>query len=992
MEKSQKKQLAAKIIVFVFVLLILAGMLYDYSSFVEKERDNEVEQQISEVYSQVNRQFSNFTRRSWEFLYDCSVTFKLMDDDVKTEEFINSMQNVQKFDSILFINGKGEWISHDGKNGSMELDEELNKVISGGERIITDIKLCDENPHEVNFMCAIPVDESAYKGFSYNIIAVIYNQDRMMNVLDKTMYDGNARCYVLQSDGEILLSMQSNSSHSQSFYPYLQETEIKEKDYNKFKSGIENGEKGLVRYTYEGVDKYLFYQPMGYKDWMMCSIIEKSAIGQYTTGIVSRTTIMTAISVALMLLGVIVYMIYRGKTAKKKANEELEYRNQLFDIMSRNTNNVFITAKPGEMKAEYVSPNIYRAVGLKPEELMESIPGAAAKIQDEQSIETGKKNSRGLKLGESTSFMVNRRHFKTGKRLYIEEVVHHVKIGSRERYIFFMIDRTDEYEHSEQLKAALEVATAANASKSAFLSNMSHDIRTPMNVILGFLPLLERDADNPEKVREYKAKISASGNHLMTLINDVLDMSKIESGKSSVDLIKTRTSVETEKIITLIRHQATAKHQKLRVLVKDVHTEYIECDSVKINRILISIMSNAVKYTPEGGNITYTVQELPCTNPSLARLRFIISDDGIGMSEEFQQTIFDTFSRENNESTGEERGTGLGMAIVKSLVDLLGGNITVSSEKGKGSTFIVDLSVKVDKTISYAEFWNSHNIHNALIIDDEQDICENAVNSAIQGGLNMEYSVGGIAAIEKIQAAIKQDKHYDLIIIDCCMPGMDGFEVVQKIREICPADKQPMLLITAFDRSRGEMTASKSGADGYVLKPFFLPVLKETIEEIRQTQKRHDEGDTAPAKAPATGQLPTDKFPDLRVLVVEDYEINAEVLCASLELFEVSCDTASNGKEAVDILEANDKTYDLILMDIQMPIMNGYDATKAIRASDNPKVRDIPIIAMSANAFAEDMQKAYNVGMNEYVTKPIDLVALENALSRVQNHMLKNER
>lgn len=968
--KLSKRKVFTVAVFAVLAVLITISCLH-YFRFVTQARDREVSNQLSEVFGQTNTQLNNFAAKNWSLLTDGALAFTLTEDEDKIDGYIANMKEQWGFNSWAFINEDGVCLGTSGDKGYLNLGEDWFLLINEHKSIVVDGTLAGSEPAMI---FAIPTEKSTYRGFEFCAIALVYNKETMSGFLDtNSSYGGNARCYLAYPDGRMVMALKNDNSGSKNVYNMLKKAEFHTSDYETVHDGIQSGKSDCFRYAYNGEESYFYYQPVGFQDWMMIGIVPTDSVGQYATRIVNQTAFMTTVVGFMLVLALAVLFFQFNRTTIRRKNNELLYRDELFEILAGNSSNIFIVARAEDFAAEYVSSNTERVLGITPEEIKKNIPEAFLKVQDESQYNRCMEITQGLDIGEMGKHQVLRRNINTGKSMWFEDFIYHVKFGDIERYIYLLFDNTSERESREHLQTALDIAKTANESKSAFLSNMSHDIRTPMNVIIGFLPLLRRDAKDPEKVLEYTGKISTASHHLLGIINDVLDMSKIESGKTSVDMTKFRISEVVEGLTSVIRPQTNAKQQSFKVIVRDVRSEYLEGDTAKLNRILMNILSNAVKYTPIGGNITFMVQQIPQVSSAatnIAKFRFMIQDDGIGMSEDYQKIIFDTFTREENGDTNI-KGTGLGMAIVKNLVDLMGGYITIQSKLGHGSTFIVELSFKIHLDENYDTFWQEHHLMRTLAVDSERDVCTATANAARLGGLRMECSVGGEDAIKKVELAREENQQYDLIIVEQNMPYLSGEDTIKKIREITD-DTKPMILLTSYDRSEGEMGVKPSGADGFLQKPFFLSVLKDTIEQLMGKEEKRESA------------VKSTVLEGLHALVVEDYELNAEILQSTLGMYGITSELCTDGKQALNRMKESERgEFDLILMDIQMPVMNGYDATRGIREIGNEYTKTIPIIAMSANAFAEDIQKAYDAGMDRYLTKPVDIKAVEETLTEI---------
>ena len=526
--------------------------------------------------------------------------------------------------------------------------------------------------------------------------------------------------------------------------------------------------------------------------------------------------------------------------------------------------------------------------------------------------------------------------------------------------------------HNKQLTEALQAAQIANNSKTTFLSNMSHDIRTPMNAILGFATLLAKDVDNPEKVREYTKKITASGQHLLSLINDVLDISKIESGKVVLTIGEFALNDMISSIDAIIRPAAKAKEQTLDIAITGIKHERLIGDETRINQILINLLSNAVKYTQEGGSIWFRIIGLQQHSSQYEHIRIEVEDNGYGMTQEYLETIFDAFTRAENSTTNKVQGTGLGMAITKNIVELMGGTIEVVSEVGLGSIFIVNLELRIPEEEADEEFWEQKGISRILVVDDEAEICETVKFLMEDTRVQVDVAYGGEEAVQQRKNACKDGRDYQVILLDLKMPDMDGIETARRLREIA-SEHIPILLLSSYDWEEVEEDAIQAGIDGFLTKPFFVSAFKEKIYELI---KEHEWDE------PASAEMEGNHLAGRHFLVAEDNEINAEILSELLDIEEATCEIMENGQLAWERFSQTEPgTFDAILMDVQMPVMNGYETARAIRSLERDDAKLIPIIAMTANAFAEDVKDAMDAGMDAHIAKPIDMELLKNTLN-----------
>ena len=516
--------------------------------------------------------------------------------------------------------------------------------------------------------------------------------------------------------------------------------------------------------------------------------------------------------------------------------------------------------------------------------------------------------------------------------------------------------------HSQQLAQALQAAQIASESKTTFLSNMSHDIRTPMNAVLGFTTLLARDAENPAKVREYTKKITASGQHLLSLINDILDVSKIESGKVVLNLEKFALNDVVSSVDAIIQPMAKARGQEFHLEVKGIRHEYLVGDETRINQILINLLSNAVKYTPEGGSIWLRIIGLKQRSNQYEHIRIEVEDNGYGMTPEYLETIFDAFTRAENSTTNKVQGTGLGMAITKSIVELMGGTIEVFSEVDRGSLFRVDLELRVLEEAADRQFWARWEIDRILSVGGSPESRENILTLMQDTGVELDAAASADEALERLRAG----EAWQLVLLDweAC-----GLQAARALREALP-DTVPLLLLAEFDAAGMEEALSLRRTDT-LTKPFFVSALRTKIEELWSGAPHEPEPEV------------NYSLKGMHFLAAEDNEINAEILAELLEIEGATCEIAANGLLALERFQDSEPgKFDAILMDVQMPVMNGHEAARSIRGLKREDARQIPIIAMTANAFAEDEKAALDAGMNAHVPKPLNMELLKKVIQQ----------
>ena len=651
-------------------------------------------------------------------------------------------------------------------------------------------------------------------------------------------------------------------------------------------------------------------------------------------------------------------------------------RKWLFNYVVNVNQCVTVLFSADDYKIRYISDNVEEILGYTKEELTKDIHfflhiAKSTTRQDEIPDDFFEHIEPGSASAPEELSMVNP---KTGETKYFLATARRDKLGDSEYFMIVWVDKTREILQKKQMEEMIEVANAANRAKTSFLANMSHDFRTPMNAITNFNLLIAKNSDNPQRVREYTHKIGLACQNLLSLLNDVLDMSKIESGKTQISSEEFALGLLLEEVNSVIAFQAKGKQQDYQVHSGGMQQDLFLGDKKRINEILVNILGNAVKYTPAGGKILFKITEEKAGTGDMCDVRFEVKDNGIGMSDKFKAQIFDAFTRDDKVVAEGIQGSGLGMAITSNLVQMMGGTISVDSKEGEGSTFVITLRLQgVNR--SQRDFWIEHGIKRILVIDDDLNECNKIETALHDTGVQVFFSTSGYKAMHLIEVSDGDDQGFNVILLGMKIRSISCFDLARRIRDKKLKTK-PILLLLTDEWEEIADEARESGIYDFLTKPFFLSTFRQLMEDI---VSRNAQGDPKKNEYPIEG---------MRFLAAEDNEINADILTELMHMEKAEVVRASDGKMAVDMFnESKPGEYDMILMDIQMPVMDGYQATAMIRKLEREDAAKIPIIAMTANAYADDVQKSLDVGMNAHVAKPINIGVLKSTIVEIRENL-----
>lgn len=824
-------------ITLLLVLVLVAGVIWAgsaYFDFVAQTIFDESTAHLTEIFHQANQQLYNLVSVNWSRMRMWAPYIEKTQSDEEIVAYVNQAREESNFTDFYFISRDGKYITLSEGKGYLDLREQLPTLILDDQPIVVNSVVPDK-PEIMVF--AIPTERGSFRGFDYEAIAITYNNSDMVEALKISAFNGQASTYAVLPDGRIAVDNSSEAMDSvHNLFVLLEESKsLTDDQITAIQQDFLSGNSGSLLFKINGVSNYLVYEPANFQNWTVVGIVPADVVNSSMNELQATTiTVVSAITIAMAVMLLLLVIIQNRQKLKQKDNALLA-RDELFSKLSVNVDDVFLMVDAKDLRVEYVSPNIEKLVGISEQQVFDDIHEIEHLLRTDESEPILDQLS-DILPGEQRLWDREYIHQITGEELWFRVAAFCTDIQGEAKYILDLSDRTKDKKINQKLADAVHTAENANRAKTIFLNNMSHDIRTPMNAIMGFTDIAMKYNPKPE-VENCLQKIRESSEHLLTLINDVLDISRIESGKIKFAPIGVDIVEVADTVLSIMYGFLSNRNITFHTHLAIPETRYVLADAVRIREVLVNILGNAVKFTGDGGSITFTSDYLPGADDRHMIVRYRVTDTGVGMTKEFMKHIFDEFSQEESSARTHYKGSGLGMAISKRYVDLMGGNISVESEKGKGSAFTVELPLELTEA-------------------------------------------------DKVQ------------------------------KQASPVDSTDL-----------------------------------------------------------TG---------VKILMAEDNDLNAEIAMVQLEELGIHITRASDGKEALKIFASNQPgTFDMIFMDIMMPKMNGYEATKAIRALQNrPDARTIPIIAMTANAFAEDVQASLDAGMNDHLSKPIVMEEVIKAIAR----------
>ena len=950
---------------------LIGGSCARYVLFVSQTVYQESTSHLSELVHQSDDMLNQLFSRNRMILHLWGGLLEIASSEEQIRSGMDKMQKEIDCAALYFLASDGSCMTQDGEKSSLGSQTGLGTHLSDGEDVVVNAALPGK-PQMLVFVC--PEAKGTYRGFTYDAIAVAYYNDTVLSAIDSSAFDGAAHSYVIYSDGRVVLD--SNADSDDPVYNLLAElrgnSDLSEKKFDALSDDFAQGRNGSMMLTLRGTRYYLVYENIGIQDWIMLGLVPVSVVNAGMDTLWRRTVEIVVVIACLLMVLLIALIVHRSRDALRRRDTEILYRDELFTRLSRNVDDVFLMMDAETSRVDYVSPNIERLLGVPLEQVQQDIRALRA-LHSKDSPDHDKNFFEGIQCGEQCEWNADYAHQQTGERRWFHIVAMGSEVAGRTKYILVMSDRTADRKINQALSEAVAAAEAASRAKSTFLSNMSHDIRTPMNAIIGFTTLAVSNIDNQERVKDYLTKTLSSSRHLLALINDILDMSRIESGKLQLEETEVNLSEMLHDIKTIVGGQVHAKQLELYMDALDVTDEDVYCDRTRMGQILLNLLSNAIKFTPAGGTVSVRVRQFAGTVRDCAQYEFRVRDNGIGMSPEFAQKIFEPFERERTSTVSRIQGTGLGMAITRNIVEMMGGTIKVQTEKNRGTEFIICLPLRVQTGTRREEKIAELAGLKALVVDDDFNTCDSVAKLLTRVGMRAEWTLSGREAVLRARQSIELGDPCRAYIIDWRLPDMNGIEVTRQIRSL--NDDTPIIILTAYDWSDIEVEAKAAGVTAFCSKPMFLSDLRDTLlTAIGHTQTEVQ--DILPGK--------NADFRGRHILLVEDNELNREIAVAILHEYGFLVDTAENGAVAVEKIRTSDPgRYDLVLMDVQMPVMDGCTATQRIRALKDPVRAAVPIVAMTANVFEEERKRAFDCGMNGFLSKPIVIEELIDALKDI---------
>ena len=832
-----------RLIALLLVLVLAAGLVwagFAYFDFVSRTIFDESTAHLTEIFHQANQQLYNLVSVNWSRMRMWAPYIEKTQSDEEIVAYVKQAREESNFTDFYFISRDGEYITLSGGRGYLDLRDQLPTLVLENQPIVVNSVVPDK-PEIMVF--AIPTERGSFRGFDYEAIAITFNNSDMVGALKISAFNGQASTYAVLPDGRIAVDNSSEAMDSvHNLFVLLEESKsLTDDQITALQQDFLSGNSGSLLFKINGVSNYLVYESANFQNWTVVGIVPADVVNSSMNELQATTiSVVSAITIAMAVM-LLLLVIQQNRQKLKQKDKQLLARDALFSKLSINVDDVFLMADAGNLRVEYVSPNIEKLVGIPAETVSRDIHEIEQLIQSDETVHILDQLS-SIQPGEQQEWNREYIHQQTGEKLWFRVVAFCTDIQGEKKYILDLSDRTKDKQINQRLEELVRVAENANQAKTTFLNNMSHDIRTPMNAIIGFTNIAMKQNPKPE-VAECLKKIISSSEHLLSLINDVLDISRIESGK--IKYLPTPVDINTvaDMVQNIMHGFLTNRSIDFQARLEKPETPYVLADAVRIREVLVNILGNAVKFTEDGGKITFEVNYLPGNDEKHMTVRYRVSDTGVGMSEEFVDRIFDEFSQETNSARTQYKGTGLGMAITKRYVDLMGGTILVESKKGVGSTFTVDIPLELtdgaqvqsqELPVGEASFRGVR----VLLAEDNDLNAEIAVVQLEELGIQVTRVTNGKEAVECF--AKNPPDSFDLIFMDVMMPELNGYQATAAIRSLNDrpdAEKIPIIAMTANAFAEDVQASLDAGMNGHVAKPIVMDEVKKAI--LRNVRRLH---------------------------------------------------------------------------------------------------------------------------------------------------------
>ena len=765
--RNRKKPVRKKGLRIVAFLLLFIGVVlavFRYYKFMSKSIYEESVSHLTEVLHQSDQMLRELTNKNLTYLHIWGENLQNISGEDEIRDYIKKAQEDAGFLEFFFLSSDGDYKMATGETGYLGLQENIEEDIRQGNDVIANAAVPGKSQLLV---FATPKAHGIYQGFEYDAIAIAYENSDIVDVLDISAFDGNAQSFIIHPDGRVVIDHSSELwGNVYNFFGFLsRHSDMSEKEINVLLEKFKAGRTDAMLLNLDGRNYYLVYEKSDIQDWMFLGLVQADIVNASMNNLQFTTMLLVGAVVLCIAAFFISLIIQKNRKNLRRKDVEIRYRDELFQKLSMNVDDVFLMLDAQTYQTDYVSPNAEKLLGITVEQIRKDIR-VLRKLHPADSEDSQKNHLKEIPVHEQQEWDCEFIHRKTGERRWFHNIAMGSEVNGEKKYILVMSDRTSDRKMNQALSEAVHAAETANRAKSIFLSNMSHDIRTPMNAIIGFTTLAASNIDDKKRVQDYLGKILSSSKHLLSLINDILDMSRIESGKIHLEETEVCLSDVLHDLKTIISGQIHAKQLELYMDAMDVTNEDVYCDKLRLNQILLNLLSNAVKFTPAGGTVSVRLRQYPGKAKGSELYEFRVKDNGIGMSQEFVQKIFSPFERERTSTVSRTQGTGLGMAITKNIVDMMGGTIEVQTEQDKGTEFIVRLPFRTQPEHHRIEKISELEGLKALVVDDDFNTCDSVTKMLVKVGMRSEWTVSGKEAVLRARQSMELGDAFHAYIID----------------------------------------------------------------------------------------------------------------------------------------------------------------------------------------------------------------------------------